>query len=247
MIHSDVLQVDYPTLQSSLSPNSPLAVIGNLPYYITSQILFALADASHSTAVRTATVTMQLEVGQRLVASTSTKAYGILSVAFQIYADTRLHFKIPNTVFYPKPKVESCLVGMGFVGEVELRRRLDGVRPSDLRRVVQMSFQQRRKTLRSSLRRILMEVHNGDKIKVNDIVKGGRKVEVPAGVKARAEGGDEFAIQQELPEEWGSMRPEELKPMQFIELTRLIYGEEEDKENYELGVKVWRKLKHGKG
>ncbi|GMH59012.1 hypothetical protein TrRE_jg2422, partial [Triparma retinervis] len=124
VVHSDVLQVDYPAMRSSLSPLSPLAVIGNLPYYITSQILFALADASHSTSVRSATVTMQLEVGQRLVAVTSTKSYGILSVAFQIYADARLHFKIPNTVFYPKPKVTSCLVGMNFVGEEELRARL---------------------------------------------------------------------------------------------------------------------------
>jgi hypothetical protein len=66
-------------------------------------------------------------------------------------------------------------------------------------------------------------------------------------VRRRAEGGDEFAKMQYLPEGWGGMRPEEIKPQQFIELTRLVYGEEEDRENYDLGAKVWRKLKHGKG
>ena len=69
--HADILQVDYPTLAQQ--EGQALVVIGNLPYYITSQILFALADASHFGAVDTATVTMQWEVGQRMVAPTRTK------------------------------------------------------------------------------------------------------------------------------------------------------------------------------
>ena len=80
--HDDVLQVDYPSMANE--EGQPLVVIGNLPYYITSQILFALADASHFGAVYCATVTMQWEVGQRMVAPTSTKDYGILSVVFQL-------------------------------------------------------------------------------------------------------------------------------------------------------------------
>lgn len=81
--HQDVLQVDYPKMAQE--EGQPLVVFGNLPYYITSQILFALADASHFGAVDCATVTMQWEVAQRMVASTSTKDYGILSVVFQLY------------------------------------------------------------------------------------------------------------------------------------------------------------------
>ena len=104
--HDDVLQVDYPAMANE--EGQPLVVIGNLPYYITSQILFALADASHFGAVSCATVTMQWEVGQRMVAPTCTKDYGILSVVFQLYADVHCHFKIPPTVFYPKPKVDSA-------------------------------------------------------------------------------------------------------------------------------------------
>ena len=64
--HQDVLQVNYPEMAEK--GRQPLVVIGNLPYYITSQILFALADASHFGAVDCATVTMQWEVAQRMVA-----------------------------------------------------------------------------------------------------------------------------------------------------------------------------------
>ncbi len=70
--HQDVLQVNYPEMADQ--EGRPLVVIGNLPYYITSQILFALADASHSGAVQSATVTMQWEVAQRMVAPTKCKA-----------------------------------------------------------------------------------------------------------------------------------------------------------------------------
>jgi hypothetical protein len=69
--HADILQVNYP--QMAKQEGQALVVIGNLPYYITSQILFALADASHYGAVDTATVTMQWEVGQRMVAPIRTK------------------------------------------------------------------------------------------------------------------------------------------------------------------------------
>lgn len=69
--YEDVLQVDYP--QMAESQGQPLIIVGNLPYYITSQILFALADASHLGAVDCATVTMQWEVAQRMVAPTRCK------------------------------------------------------------------------------------------------------------------------------------------------------------------------------
>jgi hypothetical protein len=69
--HEDVLQVNYPEMAEDAG--QPLVVFGNLPYYITSQILFALADASHYGSVDCATVTMQWEVAQRMIAPTSCK------------------------------------------------------------------------------------------------------------------------------------------------------------------------------
>ncbi|GMI20686.1 hypothetical protein TeGR_g11626 [Tetraparma gracilis] len=218
--HADVLRVEYPLLNAALAGEQPLAVIGNLPYYITSQILFALADASHADAVRCATVTMQREVGDRLVAGTSTKDYGILSVVFQLYADVRMHFRIPNTVFYPKPKVESALMGLKFVGAKELRRRLRGARPKDLQRVVKACFGQRRKVIRNTLKGMMR------------------------GEFGEGEVTEKIGALGEL----GAKRPEELGWREFVEVTRGIYGVEEGWEDgYELGDKVWRKEKHGGG
>lgn len=243
--HQDVLQVSYPEMAEA--EGEPLVIIGNLPYYITSQILFALADASHYGAVDCATVTMQWEVAQRMVSPTSCKDYGILSVVFQTYADVRCHFKIPPTVFYPQPKVDSALLGLHFLGPSKLRQRLAGVRPRDFRTVVTTAFRQRRKTIRNTLKKlpgiekeILMEKINSPPLPLPDSV-----------LEAR-ENGDAFALSQELPEDWMGKRPEQLTPGQFVEVTRLMFGDSSDDEDgvdaseAELGRKVWRKLKHGK-
>ena len=249
--HEDVLQVSYPEMAEK--EGQPLVVIGNLPYYITSQILFALADASHYGAVDCATVTMQWEVAQRMVAPTSCKDYGILSVVFQTYADVRCHFKIPPTVFYPAPKVDSALIGLHFLGPSKLRDRLAGVSPKDFRSVVTTAFRQRRKTIRNTLKKIpgiekelLME-------KLSSL-----PLPLPESVVAAQQRGDAFALEQQLPDDWFSKRPEQLTPGQFVEVTRLLFGDigskntNEDGENessntkeVDLGRKVWRKLKHG--
>eukprot|EP00536_Pseudo-nitzschia_multiseries_P001207 jgi/Psemu1/2782/gm1.2782_g len=242
--HQDVLQVSYPDMAEE--QGEPLVIIGNLPYYITSQILFALADASHYGAVDCATVTMQWEVGQRMVAPTSCKDYGILSVVFQTYADVRCHFKIPPTVFYPQPKVDSALLGLHFLGPAKLRQRLAGVRPRDFRMVVTTAFRQRRKTIRNTLKKlpgiekeILMEKIDA------------APLPLPHSVIVAREQGDAFALAQELPADWMRKRPEQLTPGQFVEVTRLMYGDANSNEDggdpseVELGRKVWRKLKHG--
>jgi 16S rRNA (adenine1518-N6/adenine1519-N6)-dimethyltransferase len=149
VLESDVLQVDYWELAKIRG--GPLLVVGNLPYYITSQILFTFVDCSPS--VRRAVVTMQWEVALRMVARPSTKDYGILSVVFQLYANTTLNFKIPPTCFYPSPKVDSALCTIDFPPT----REQFPVSEADLRRVITTSFQQRRKTLRNSLHGLLSE------------------------------------------------------------------------------------------
>ena len=260
--HMDVLQADYVALAKK--EGGPLSVVGNLPYYITSQILFALADASHSGAVRSATVTMQWEVAQRIVAPTNCKDYGILSVVFQLYADCTLHFKIPPTVFYPKPKVFSALVGLRFIGPAQLRKRLGGVTPVQLRQVLTCTFQQRRKTVRNSLKQLVLVLCGGDAEAANAILAS-ESLPLPASVlQARGEG-DAIAMKQELPLDWSSLRPEQLSPGQIVEITRIVFfrsreltgrvGHEimddkvsQNEESYEarpLENKVWRKLKHG--
>jgi len=242
--YEDVLQTDYPKLAED--EGGPLSVIGNLPYYITSQILFALADASHTGAVRSATVTMQYEVAERIVSLTKCKAYGILSVVFQLYADCTIHFKIPPTVFYPQPKVDSALVGLRFIGPNALRQRLAGVRPADLRRVLTATFQQRRKTVRNGLKKLALEICAGDKEAAKKMIDSS-PLPLPKQIWEAKESGDSFAMSQELPKDWASKRPEELSPGQFVELTRLIFGPADDEsgEQKTLGRKIWRKVKHG--
>jgi 16S rRNA (adenine1518-N6/adenine1519-N6)-dimethyltransferase len=148
--HQDVLETDWHELSREMG--GPLHVIGNLPYYITSPILFSLVDARD--VVAEVVVMMQLEVAQRIVAAPRTKAYGILSVVFQRYADVKLLFKVSPHVFFPQPDVTSAIV--------RLRFRADAPAPSadeDLfRRVVRGAFGQRRKTLRNSLRAAFSEI-----------------------------------------------------------------------------------------
>lgn len=110
VIHEDVLKFDWP--QWAATQGGRLSVIANLPYYVTSQVLFALADAHH--AIEKAVVTMQLEVAERVTASPGTKQYGIPSVVFQLYGKTHMNFKIPPKVFFPVPKVDSALVTIDF-------------------------------------------------------------------------------------------------------------------------------------
>lgn len=166
-----------------------------------------------------------------------------MSVVFQLYSDVNLHFKIPPTVFYPQPKVDSALVGLHFLGPTRLRERLAGVNPAQLRRVVTTAFQQRRKTVRNSLKKLAKELHGENAKDVWTI-----QPLLPECVQEARENGDEFAATQELPENWASKRPEELTPGQFVELTRLLFGPKEGvvDASVPLGKKVWRKLKHGK-
>mmetsp|Transcript_2053 Transcript_2053/g.4324 ORF Transcript_2053/g.4324 Transcript_2053/m.4324 type:complete len:438 (+) Transcript_2053:242-1555(+) len=181
VLHQDVLLVDWP--QMAADRRGKLSVVANLPYYITSQVLFSLADAYR--AIDTAVVTMQLEVAERICAQPRTKSYGIPSVVFQLYGTTKMNFKIPPTVFYPVPKVDSALVTIDFT---KPHAELHTVEGDHLRKVVTMAFRQRRKMMRASLRGLL-----------------------------ESEG-------LTMPEEWGTMRPEELSPPHFITLTREIYG-----------------------
>jgi 16S rRNA (adenine1518-N6/adenine1519-N6)-dimethyltransferase len=150
VIRSDVLLVNYTKLAEIRG--GPLNVIGNLPYHVTSQVLFTLAD--HARAVDSAYVTMQREVAERIVARPNSKKYGILSVAFQLYSDPKILFDLPPTAFFPRPNVISSYVKLDFKSAEE--RRLDlGVDPRDLRNFTNMAFRQRRKMLSNSLAKLL--------------------------------------------------------------------------------------------
>ena len=138
----DALNANWPALAEE--KGGPVYVISNTPYYLTSQLLFALVDArSH---VAEAVLTMQKEVAERLVADPRTKAYGILSVIMQLYAAPKHLFNISRHVFSPQPNVTSaavrCVYDPASAPEVD---------PKWLRTLVRAAFNQRRKMLRNSL------------------------------------------------------------------------------------------------
>ncbi len=145
--HGDVLETDWAALAEEKGER--LWVVGNLPYYITSPILFSLLDARQH--LRRAVVMMQKEVAERLVAVPRTKAYGILSVQVQLLCRPALLFGVSRHVFHPKPEVASAVVALDFEAPGL------GVGEERLRRTVRTAFGQRRKTLRNSLRPITAE------------------------------------------------------------------------------------------
>lgn len=145
------------------------------------------------------------------------------------------------------PKVDSALIGLHFLGPSALRKRLAGVDPVNLRRVVTTTFQQRRKTVRNSLKKLTREINGGDAEKAKAILDG-PPLPLPATVIKDRENGDEFARSQELPDDWAKRRPEEFTPGQFVELTRLLFGPKNGRMEdppTPFRNKVWRKLKHG--
>ncbi|MBT8401680.1 MAG: ribosomal RNA small subunit methyltransferase A [Rhodothermia bacterium] len=145
----DVLTVDWSELAAE--KGGPLHLIGNLPYNISSPILFGLFESAQY--LSEAVVMMQLEVAQRLVGMPRTKQYGILSVAAQLVSKPELLFRVSSNVFRPRPSVTSAVVRLSFA-DVEAPVRYEG----QLQRVIRTAFNQRRKTLRNSLKGITREV-----------------------------------------------------------------------------------------
>lgn len=146
---ADVLEADWKALADEMG--RPLHVISNLPYYITSEILFGLVDARAH--IGQAVVMMQKEVARRIVAVPRTKEYGILSVVLQRVCLPKLLFDVSPNVFYPKPEVTSSVLRLDFRAGPH-----DDVDPAWFRTVVRTAFNQRRKTLRNSLSRLEREV-----------------------------------------------------------------------------------------
>ncbi len=139
-----IIEQDF--LKYSLGENhsSALAIIGNLPYSISSQIFFKLLD--NWPLVAEVVCMMQKEVAERIVSPPGSKAYGILSVLVQAFYNTQYLFSVGPRVFIPPPNVESAVI--------RLRRRSDFKLECNEElffKVVKTAFGQRRKMLRNSL------------------------------------------------------------------------------------------------
>ena len=138
--------------------DQPFAIIGNFPYNISSQIVFKTLEMRHQ--IPEFSGMFQKEVAQRICSKEGSKIYGILSVLTQAFYDAEYLFTVPPSVFNPPPKVDS--------GVLLLKRKENFSLPCDealFFKVVKTGFQQRRKTLRNSLKTFNLS----DNLKANTI------------------------------------------------------------------------------
>ena len=139
IIQEDFLKIDLKKFKS------PLAIIGNFPYNISSQIVFKIIENKNT--VETLVGMFQLEVAKRICEKPGSKSYGILSVLVQAYYETNFEFLLEPTYFNPPPKVNSGVITLKRKKQLELK-----CNETLFFKVVKTSFQQRRKTIRNSLK-----------------------------------------------------------------------------------------------
>lgn len=144
ILAEDFLRLDL----SSLFQGKPFCVIGNYPYNISSQIFFKVLD--YKEHVPCCSGMIQKEVAERLAAGPGSKTYGILSVLLQAWYKVDYLFTVSETVFDPPPKVKSAVIKMVRNNRTEL-----GCDEKLFKTVVKTSFNQRRKTLRNSMKPLL--------------------------------------------------------------------------------------------
>jgi 16S rRNA (adenine1518-N6/adenine1519-N6)-dimethyltransferase len=148
-IHSaDALKFDFSALAEH---NEKLRIIGNLPYNISTPLMFHLLD--NASCIEDMHFMLQKEVVDRICATPGSKKYGRLSVMMQYYCATELLFDVPPESFEPVPKVMSAIVRL-------IPHEQPPVEVTDIKtlnRVVIQAFSQRRKTLRNSLKKLIAE------------------------------------------------------------------------------------------
>jgi 16S rRNA (adenine1518-N6/adenine1519-N6)-dimethyltransferase len=146
IIHTDILDYDF-SEASARYARKDFKVIGNVPYNISSPILFHLLH--YKEFVRSMILMFQKEVADRIAAQPGTKEYGIPSVIVSMFAEVTHSFTVPAGCFYPRPKVTSCVV------KIETRDKplIELSSEQFLYTLVRSSFAQRRKTILNNLKR----------------------------------------------------------------------------------------------
>ena len=139
-------------LKTNLSDfgNGNMSIIGNFPYNISSQIFFKILD--HHESVKEVVCMIQKEVADRISSPPGNKSYGILSVLLQSWYDIEYGFTVHEHVFHPPPKVKSAVIVLkrNSIAKLDCNEKKFKI-------IVKQAFNQRRKTLRNSLRNLLNE------------------------------------------------------------------------------------------
>lgn len=140
----DILKFDFASISNKYG--SKFKVIGNVPYNISSPVIFALL--SHRSVISDFTLMLQREVVERLVSPPGHKAYGIPPVLLQMYADVERLFDVSAACFYPAPKVDSSILKGAFRSAARMELSDEVL----FNRLVRASFAKRRKMLSNNLK-----------------------------------------------------------------------------------------------
>ena len=145
IIQDSILNVSF----DKLAKDNRIKVIGNIPYNITSDILFKTVD--NYQYIKRAVLMIQKEVANRLVAETKTKDYGLLTIFVGFHSKVRRLFDVNRENFYPVPNVDSSVICLDFKASAE-----DNFDYELFRKIVKTGFSSRRKMLRNSLKKLLI-------------------------------------------------------------------------------------------
>ena len=145
IIYDDFLKVDVNKLIEEEFKGLDVKIVANLPYYITTPIIMKILEEKYK--VSKIVVMVQKEMAQRLNSKPGTKDYGAITLAVQYRADTNIAMIVPNSVFMPKPKVDSAVIEFRILP----KPRIDVCDEKMLFKVIKASFAQRRKTILNGL------------------------------------------------------------------------------------------------
>ena len=140
---ADALKFDYGLISDNLR------IVGNLPYNISSPLLFRLLSSKNQ--IIDMTFMLQKEVVDRIIASHGSKTYGRISVMMQAFFEVELMFTVPKESFDPQPKIESAILYL----KTRTKPLTENIKL--LEKIVKISFSQRRKTLKNCLKSILSQ------------------------------------------------------------------------------------------
>ena len=143
LINEDVMTIDF----NRFAKQSLIRIIGNLPYNISTPLLFKLFDFGEH--IQDMHFMLQREVVDRMTAEPSTKAYGRLSVMTQLHCHTEKLFEVPPQAFSPRPKVQSAII------RLTPNKKATDVDKKLLESILVQAFSMRRKTIRNALRKFL--------------------------------------------------------------------------------------------
>ena len=144
LIQGDILKQDLTTLLNDFPPPNT-KVVANLPYYITTPVLWELLK--HHRKIGPCVLTMQTEVAERIISPPGNKRYGALSIGVSYYADAEIVHTIPPNQFYPSPQVDSAVVRLQMRDTPHVTVENEAL----FFQVVRAAFQSRRKMLRNAL------------------------------------------------------------------------------------------------